>query len=319
MSAPSARRAAAAALTALALASCSNATNSSAAPPSPDLDFERNYRPAAGEFSIMSYNLMRFQFDDRDRDGQANEFKPDREIQAVLSVIASVSPDVLACMEIGDGPALDKLRGALKARGLDYPHARHLVRPDSHTHLALLSRFPIVAYEPVTNEVYSIGTNTVPVQRGFLCADIRVSDTYEFKIIAAHLKSKRYSPLGQTEMRRNEARLLNKTARRFMAEKTNLNLIVVGDLNDTQDSSALHEARGKPQVLEDLRPADALGDRWTHIFYPEDAYERIDYMLCSPAMLREVVTGKCHVVRSMQTEPASDHRPVVGVFRSQDL
>lgn len=300
----------------VAVCCCSSSFTSAAAATA---EFEKAYTPGRGEFSVMTYNLQRFQFDDRDRDGQATEFKPDKEIRAQMAVIASVSPDVLACMEVGDSVAFQKLRESLKGAGLDYPYTEHLMRVGSHTHLALLSRFPIVARMPITNEVYSIGTNTVPVQRGFLCVDIQVNDGYRFRIVAAHLKSKRFSALGQTEMRRNEARLLNKNVRRFLAEDTNINLLVVGDLNDTQNSSAIHEAIGKPPVLKDLRPADAFGDTWTHLFYPEDAYERIDYMLCSPGMVREVVTGKCHVVRNRLTYEASDHRPVVAVFHAQDL
>jgi endonuclease/exonuclease/phosphatase family metal-dependent hydrolase len=294
-------------------------SNSFPAAGPPATDFEREFKPVRGEFSVMTYNLQRFQYDDRNNDGQATEFKPDKEIRAQMAVIASVSPDVLACMEVGDAVAFQKLRESLKGVGLDYPHTEHLMREGSHTHLALLSRFPIVARLPITNEVYSIGTNTVPVQRGFLCVDIQVNDAYRFRLIAAHLKSKRFSTLGQTEMRRNEARLLNKNVRRFLADDTNMNLVVVGDLNDTQNSSAIHEAIGKPRVLTDLRPADAFGDTWTHLFYPEDAYERIDYVLCSPGMAREVVTGKCHVVRNKLTYEASDHRPVVAVFHAQDL
>lgn len=280
---------------------------------------EKAFKPGPGEFSVMTYNLYRFQYDDRDRDGQENDFKPDSEIRAQMAVIAAVSPDVIACMEMGTGPAFQKFREALKGAGLDYPHAEHVVQADSHTHLALVSRLPIVARMPITNEVYSIGTNTVPVQRGFLCVDIKVNDGYTFRLMAAHLKSKRFSAMGQTEMRRNEGRLLNKNARHFLADDTNLNLIVVGDFNDTQDSAAIREVIGKPPVLKDLRPADAFGDTWTHIFYPEDSYSRIDYMLCSPGMFREVVTGKCHVVRHEMTRTASDHRPVVSVFRAQNL
>ncbi|HKL21263.1 MAG TPA: hypothetical protein VJ904_05620, partial [Tichowtungia sp.] len=44
---------------------------------------------------------------------------------------------------------------------------------------------------------------------------IQVTPEYRFRLINAHLKSKVYSPLGQTEMRRNEARLLTKPCAAF--------------------------------------------------------------------------------------------------------
>lgn len=301
---------------ALAITGCPKSSPHSPA----DAASAKSTRPASGEFSVMTYNLNRFCYDDRDGDGQANDFKPDAEIQAEMTVIQDESPDVLACMEMGEASSFQRFRDELKKRGLDYPHVEHLVRPDIQTHLALLSRFPIVARLPITNESYTILRESIPVQHGFLCADIQVNDHYRFKIIAAHLKSKRFNEAGQTEMRRNEARLLNKNVRHFLADCTNQNLLVVGDLNDRPDSSALREAIGKQQrVLADLRPADFLGDTWTHMVKSEDTYDRTDYVLCSPAMLREAVTGKCHVVRSSLTSIASDHRPVVAVFRAQDL
>lgn len=299
--------------------SCSRAAEPAASGQPSHADLESALRPAKGEFSVMSYNMMRFQFDDRDNDGQANEFKPQEEIDAVMSIVRSVSPDVLACIEMGDAIAFKRFQDELKKVGLVYPHAEHLMIPGSHTHLALVSRFPIVSRQNITNETYSIGTNTVPVQRGFLSVDVQVNDNYRFRIVTAHLKSKRFSTLGQTEMRRNEARLLNKNVRHFMDEQTNLNLLVVGDLNDTPKSAAIREAIGKPEVLVDLHPKDVYGDTWTHLFYPEESYERIDYALCSPAMAREAVSNKCHIVRDVLTYKASDHRPLVSVFRAQDL
>lgn len=305
-------------------ASCSGAADGPAggraavAEPS-HADLETALRPGKGEFSVMSYNLYRFQFDDRDKDGQANEFKPQDEIDAVMSIVRSVSPDVLACTEMGDGVAFDRFRAELKKVGLDYPHAEHLMIEGSHTHLAVVSRFPIVSRQNITNETYSIGTNTVPVQRGFLSVDFQVNENYRFRIVTAHLKSKRFSVLGQTEMRRNEGRLLNKNIRHFLDKDTNLNVLVVGDLNDTPKSAAIREVMGKPEVLVDLHPADVYGDTWTHIFYPEESYERIDYALCSPGMAREAVSNKCHIVRDRLTYKASDHRPLVSVFRAQDL
>lgn len=320
MTHPTAFRAACTLMGLAALVSCGPAsTPPSPATPGVGIEGEARYRASADEFTVMSYNMYRFQFDDRDNDGQPNEFKPDEEVNAVLDLVKAVSPDVLACIEMGETNALNRLRDGLHQRGLDYPNVEHLMRPDSHTHMAVLSRFPIVARAPITNETYTIGTNEFPVQRGFICADIQVNDHYTFRLMTAHLKSKRFSPFGQTEMRRNEGRLLNKNVRRMLEDNPALNLLVVGDLNDTPGSAAIREVIGKPHSLVDLRPADAFGDVWTHIFYPEDSYERLDYALVSTNMLREVSTGKCHVVRSPLTYQASDHRPVVSVFRARDL
>ena len=138
--------------------------------------------------------------------------------------------------------------------------------------------------------------------------------------MVAHLKSKRFSELGQTEMRRNEARLLNNYVRQYLTADTNMNLLVVGDMNDVYDSAAIHWLIGQDRPwLTDLRPSDMYGDVWTHFFAPRESYERLDYLFVSDGMKREAMTNKCFVVRHPRAVEASDHRPVVGVFKRKDL
>lgn len=272
--------------------------------------------PSAGEFSVMTYNLWRFSYEDRDQDGQKDNFKPEEQIRAVVGVIKNANPDVLAVQEIGDADSFDIFRTRLKQAGLDYPYAEHLMLPHATVGLAVLSRFPIVARGPITNETYSIGKETLPVQRGFLNVDIRVNPDYQFRLLVAHLKSKLYNPLGQTEMRRNEARLLNKHVRRMLNRNPELNLVVVGDMNDNITSAALRELIGTPPYLVDLRPADYVGDIWSHFWEFQESYERLDYILISEPMKPEVISDKCHVVRDPLTREGSDHRPVMAVFRA---
>jgi endonuclease/exonuclease/phosphatase family metal-dependent hydrolase len=98
------------------------------------------------------------------------------------------------------------------------------------------------------------------------------------------------------------------------------NLLVVGDLNDTYGSKAIREVLGtSPHHLVDLRPTDLLGDSWTHFRESHDEYARIDYALVNEAMLPELVAEKTRVVRHPDLRTASDHRPLVAVFKSRDL
>ena len=298
----------AAALCALALASPARAERPA----------NERYNLSPGEFSVMTYNLYRFSYEDRDHDGQKNNFKPEEQIRAVVEVIKNASPDVLAVEEIGDADSFQILRDRLSAAGLSYPHTEFLMRPEATVGLAVLSRFPIVGRNPITNETYTIASEELPVQRGFLNVDIQVNKDYRFRLIVAHLKSKLFHPLGQTEMRRNEARLLNKHVRRMLNRNPELNLVVVGDMNDTITSSALRELIGTPPYLVDLRPSDYVGDIWSHFWEFQESYERLDYIFVSEAMRPEVVVEKSHVVRDPAAHAASDHRPVMGVFRDAD-
>ena len=274
--------------------------------------------PAADEFSVMSYNLRLYGDEDRDSDGQHKDSKPDDERSAILEVLAAARPDVLAVQEMGEPNFFNAFRTDLMYRGLDYPHAIYLHRGRHQANLALLSRFPIKAYELCTNDQYRIGSTELHVLRGFLDATIQVNPTYNFRIMVAHLKSKVFNQFGQTEMRRNEARLLNNHVRAALKDNPNLHLVVVGDLNDAPDSAPLHEAKGeRTHCLEDLRPADQFGDVWTCCSAPLDQYERIDYILVSHALKPNVVREKTVAVRHPQALQGSDHRPLLATFKAR--
>lgn len=273
---------------------------------------------AADEFSLMTYNVMRFSYEDRDKDGQKDNFKPEEQITALLEVLKKNHPDVLAVEEMGDVASFTIFTQRVAAVGLDYPHSEYFIMPEASIGLAVLSRFPIVQRHHIANETYTIGHETLPVQRGFLNVDIQVNPEYRFRLLVAHLKSKLYHPLGQTEMRRNEARLLNKNVRRMLKRNPELNLVVVGDMNDTIRSAVLRELIGSPPSLFDLRPKDAVGDLWTHFWDYQESYERLDYILVSEGMQPEVVAERCLVVRDPLTYVASDHRPVMAWFKAQE-
>lgn len=275
--------------------------------------------PPDGTFSVMTYNLGRYNLDDRDGDGQKNDPKPDAERAAVIRTIAAARPDVLAVQEIGNPTVFEEFRFSLREAGLDYPHVEHLQRGQSELNLAVLSRFPIVARAPRTEDRYSIGEAEIPVLRGFIDVEIAVTPDYTFRLLVAHLKSKIFHALGQTEMRRNEARLLNKHVRRILKDAPDINLLVAGDLNDDCRSAALREVTGDHgEYLTDLRPRDEGGDAWTHFDGTADRYARIDYLLVSTGMLAEVVWTDTRAIRNPLTYEASDHRPILAVFRSAE-
>lgn len=271
----------------------------------------------AESFSVMSYNLQRYALMDRDGGGALNDPKPESERAAVLALIAKERPDVLAVQEMGGEQTFDRFRTKLRRAGVDYPYVELLRRGSWEINLAVLSRFPIVSVQHHTNDFYSIGSAKVPVARGFLDVTIQVNPKYQFRLLCAHLKSKVYSKLGQTEMRRNEARLLNKNVRAILKKAPEINLLLVGDMNDDYQSAPLREVGGRRGgELTDLRPVDSVGDAWTYFMESKDQYSRLDYLFVSEGMLPEVIKEKTRVVRDPLTREASDHRPVIGVFQA---
>lgn len=271
-------------------------------------------------FSVMTYNVQQYALRDRDGDGESLEPKPQDECDAVVALIAEARPDVLLLQEMGGPIIFAEFQRALNAAGLSYPYSELLQRGRFDENLALLSCYPIVSVQNRTNDWYSIGAAKVAVARGFLDVDIQVNPQYRFRLLGAHLKSKVYSPLGQTEMRRNEARLLNKAVRDILDENPGINLLVAGDMNDDYASAALREVAGRRGgKLTDLRPVDSVGDAWTCFRSSTDSFSRFDYLFVSEGMEPEVVKDQTRVVRDPLTYKASDHRPVIGVFRAEDL
>ena len=259
----------------------------------------------------MTYNVKRFSLTD-------NNPKPDNECRAMAHIIAVANPDILAVQEMGGKAFLDGFQAWLKTEGLEYPHVELLQRGDREINLAVLSRFPITESTHHTNEWYSIGKARLTVARGFLETKIQVDENYTFHLLNAHLKSKVYSRLGQTEMRRNEARLLNKVTRRIMKENPDCKLLVVGDMNDNPNSAAIREVKGKSKKnLIDLRPAEPAGDAWTYYLEKTESHMRFDYLFANAKMASDQIPEKSTVIRSPLTYTASDHRPVKAVFQTK--
>ncbi len=265
----------------------------------------------------MSWNLMHYGLEDRDGDGQANDYKPDAEVRAIHALIKEVRPDILVVQEMGRREVFQEFKQRLDKAGLTFPYEEFVVRGKSKDHLALLSRFPIVARYPRTNDTYTLDYARVYVSRGYLDVEIAVNEHYRFRLMAAHLKSKVFHPLGQSDMRRNEARILGQHVRKMLKKTPALNLLVVGDMNDDPNSSVLREITEKyGRVLHDLHPRDCVRDAWTLVQTKVDHHYRYDYLLASDGMLHEVMLGKTRAIRHPLTYQASDHRPLVGVFRA---
>ncbi|MDR0993297.1 MAG: endonuclease/exonuclease/phosphatase family protein [Verrucomicrobiota bacterium] len=274
---------------------------------------------AEGEFSVMTFNLYQYLLFDRDRNPATLEPKPQEEVDAVVEAIRRVSPDILAVQEIGDPTVWQEFKQSLRQAGVDYPYDEYLRRPPEDRNLALLSRHPIIRRQPHTDDLYTIGPKQFPMRRGILDVEIRINEAYTVRVMTTHLKSKLFHDYGQAEMRRNEARLLCNHVRSALKENPEVNLIVMGDMNDTPQSAPIREITTYQDkaILFDLRPVDFLGDGWTHRGR-DDTHERIDYIFVSEHLLPEVVKTKTYVLNLPSLAKGSDHRPLVATFTAAE-
>jgi len=284
----------------------------------------------AETFRVATYNIEGY----LDVAASGRAVKSAEAKAKVRESILALKPDVLALEEMGSASALGELRASLKTNGMDFPFWDLVTGHDPAIHVCLLSRFPITSRRPHTNDTFLLSGRRLWVSRGFAEADIQVNTNYAFTIIAAHLKSKRMiGAADEAEMRLEEAKILREHIDARLAVDPNANLVVLGDFNDSKDSSSTKAVLGlRSRKLVDTRPAERNRDNapsansahqprtvtCTYHFEKEDTYSRIDYILLSPGMAREWVPDETYVLTIPNWGVGSDHRPIVATFEAEN-
>ena len=280
----------------------------------------------ADTFRVATYNVENYLDDTASRccvKSAASKAK-------VRECLRALRPDVLALQEMGSVAALLDLRAALQAEGLDFPHWEHVAGCDEDVHLAILSRFPISARCPHTDDSFELGGQRFRVRRGFAEVDVQVNPGCQFTLLAAHLKSKNAVPDGDAAaLRLEEAKLLRSKIDARLAIDAEAKLIVLGDFNDTENSAVMKTIRGTGAgELFDTRPSESRGiassepgmptpgTAWTTFREKAGHYERIDYLLISQALRADWLAAESRVLAVPDWKTASDHRPVMAAFRA---
>ena len=285
----------------------------------------------ADTFRVATYNVENYL--DQPTESRPQPKSADAKAK-VRESIHALNPDVLALEEMGGVSALMELRSSLKTEGLDFPYWEWVSGEDTNIHVAVLSKLPIVARRPHTNEVFLLDGRRFYVSRGFAELDIRAAPDFTFTLIAAHLKSRRAVPdADEAEERLQEAKILRGVVDRDFADHPNAKLIVLGDLNDVKDSAPVKGIIGHGRYkLVDTRPAERNGDNtpadkpwfeprnitWTHYYGKEDTYSRVDYILLSSTLAQDWVKRETYVLSLPNWGVASDHRPIVATFETTD-
>jgi endonuclease/exonuclease/phosphatase family metal-dependent hydrolase len=271
-------------------------------PPAPDTT-----APAA-RLRVVTYNLYNYV------DQNAPQIKSPESRDTVLRILAALAPDIVVLIETGGEAAVAEIRAELAARSLTYPFASTVMAFDQERRIGVLARVAPAQVAHVTTATYRLQDREVPVRRGFAHC-IFAWPGYRLHLLAAHLKSKAFDPLGQTDMRRYEARLLRYLVDDILRAEPDANLLLVGDLNDTPESSPVSTLCSRrsnpPRQLYDLRPVDRFGLSWTHCWDSADTYSRIDYAMVSHDLLPEVDLGATEIPFFPEWSLASDHRPLL--------
>jgi len=245
----------------------------------------------------------------------------------VRETIRALNPDVLALEEMGTTNALLELRASLKNDGLDFPFWEHVSGFDPSIHIAVLSKLPIVARRPHTNDFFLLDGKRFQVKRGFAEVDLQAATNFVFTLFVAHLKSHlTTAEADEAEERLGEAKVLRGLLDARLAHDPNALFIVAGDFNDLKDSEPLKTVLGRGKTkLFDPRPAERNGDTapgeppyfeprnvsWTYYYGKSDTYSRIDYLLCSPALKTRWVAEESYIPKIPDWGVGSDHRPLL--------
>ncbi len=287
------------------------------------------YSISAETFTVVTYNVENYfltAFANRKAKTESSRTK-------VVDAITAIKPDILALQEMGRKEALQELRQRLSKKGLHYSQAIFLAGADPAIHLGVLSRFPIVGNHSKTNVTYLLDGKRFQVRRGFVEIEIQAGTSYKFILFNAHLKSMRQVAFAdQAEMRLGEARVLRELIEKRLNANPNENILLMGDLNDAPSRDPIKVLIGKGSTkLIDLRPSEKKGDRgevdgrgndksrrvtWTHFYKTEDQFSRLDYIMASRGMVRELDSSYVYVTTDWGM--ASDHRPVVARFATKE-
>ena len=145
-------------------------------------------------------------------------------------------------------------------------------------------------------------------------------------VIANHFNSKggdeplfgvNQPPAFSSEIQRiQQATVVHDFVNAILTADPNANVLVMGDLNDFQFSSALATLKGSPAILTDLIETLPLAERYTYVY--EGNSEALDHILATSALMaRPYVYDVVHVNSEFAVQ-ASDHEPQVMVITLND-
>jgi endonuclease/exonuclease/phosphatase family metal-dependent hydrolase len=270
---------------------------------------------------IATYNVENYNCAHRLVDGIYRQDYPKPEVAkaALRAEIREVNADVLALQEIGGEAYLRELQLDLRSEGLDYPHAIVLNGPDPDRKLAFLSKNPWTRLIERNQLFFDYFGKKIPVKRGLLGVVFN-DEMGEWAIFTIHLKGKftdnPEDTLSQTR-RLLEARRIRDEIVLLYPPSTGGRIFVVGDFNDDPKSKPVQAflKLGKVPIGTLLPTTDSHGERWTHIYHGKDSYSRVDYIVISPLMEKDIKKGVPRILDrqdmlSPRWKQPTDHRLV---------
>lgn len=271
----------------------------------------------ADGLTVAAYNVENYLLADRMVEGVFRQAYPKPEVEkaALRTIVAGISPDILALEEMGSQPFLDEFQRDLKRSGQDFPFAALLEAADPDRHVAVLSKVPFKEVRRHDRLPVTYFGQKQTVKRGVLEV-IFATQEGNFSLFVIHLKSRHTERPDDPEsalQRAREAEAVRDLVLSRYPDPARGRFVVCGDWNDTRASRPVRalQKRGELSLGEILPATDSHGETWTYFWRREDTYSRIDYLLVSPALRPFVRGGRGSIWDGPGVMEASDHRPVV--------
>lgn len=275
-----------------------------------------------GTLTIATYNVENFfdVYDNPYTQDEVTRVKPHQDIAAVVSALRAIDADVVAVTEIENEHVLHAIAREYLA-DLGY---RYVVAGQSNDgrgiRVGVLSRLPI--RKVVSYRLRDLTLPNAPGRwrfaRDLTQVTIEVNETRELHLLAVHYKSKRDSTGDPNSARWRLAEAIETRKvvdELFVDAGPNAWVAVVGDFNDTPESSPLVAVQGdatSPSHLLDVHRNLPASERITYLREPYRS--TIDYILVSRAMAARLVAGSARVLGEDESLAGSDHAPVLASF-----
>jgi predicted extracellular nuclease len=234
------------------------------------------------------------------------------KIDSIASTIRSINPDLIALQEVENLEVLQQLN---QRGNLNYPNVILVEGNDPRgIDVGLLTRLKVNQVKSHKDDMLP-QFNGVPPNYRFSrdCLEVHLeADSLQFVALLNHFVSKSSGVEESLPKRLSQARRVRSIVDELQSANPDVRVVVLGDLNDTPDSSpikALTKKKPKASRLYEATSVLPASDRFSFVF--RGAGELIDYALFTQSFRPLIVNDSIRIIHNPEIDQASDHDPVV--------
>lgn len=259
----------------------------------------------AADVRIMSWNVENL-FDSKDDPNTFDEGSSGRDIpkesavqlklDRIAKVIKSTDADIISLQEVENDDMMAEL-----VKRLDGYEAPMILRGNDPRGIdvAILSKYPVARTISHATDRFEREGESYRMARDALEVFINAKG-HSLHLFALHLRSQ-LGGFPSDQKRIAEAEYVRSLAERHIQSGTP-NTIILGDLNDTPDSTVLNELK---KVMTDPSETIPANDRWTVRYRSPEQY---DYVLVEEALAPKVTNT--YIRHGGDVNSTSDHSPI---------